>query len=251
MTKPVIANNMLAISNLDFFTAGRLLGDRVNYRVSDNKIDLVTIDPASVILFRSWSLLSLAKPLIGSRAIAIVCIPKDIADIYRIPVIDSVSPNNKPRINFILLKVTRTHSLREIDLGLQIPMMNIDEVMIAKEVRDIKENQIISHILTYTYAVPRSASEEVWHDFLKWLAGKLTTGDFHDKYNAAWVKSAKVVNAYNDLIAFMDSEKGVNYQKVFTRIFVDKEPKSVAINAGVTSFEVNYFTSRLAKYKIL
>jgi hypothetical protein len=235
------ASNIFAISHIDFYTASRLLRNHVDFCIGVSDIEKFTqkLVTANIVFFQKWNLLFKIKDKLGTPFVAIVCMPADVAEMYGIKVLDNPKSSGLPSLDLAALTKRKAGVL-------YIPLFNTDEAMIQKQIDTIKANQIMSHILTYTYAVPRSASEDVWRDFLNWLTSKLSTKQFGDKYRNNWPKAGA---AFNLLYAFMDSPKGEKYIEVFTDIFIHKKPKTIATQAGIVNFEINYFERKWISLK--
>lgn len=229
----VPANQVLAVSNIDFYTAAHILAEDLNHNIGKTSPP-VEIKEYDTILFQNWPLLSCLRENLGGGVIAIVCMPEAIADLLQIPVLDKITKaNTLPKLKFETL--WDMQDARPNKIGLSIPLVNVDEMLILNQIETLKREQIMSHVLTFIYNVPPSSREEVQRGLLQWLAGDISTDRFCAMYQNRWNKAAGSLVLLRN---FMDSKRGKEYVEFFKRCLKGQ----VTQKTDIPSFEIAYFT---------
>jgi hypothetical protein len=231
MTKP---NQVLAVSNIDFYTAKHLLSEDVTHFVGETTPEF-NIDPNETLLLQSRKLLFRLRNCLGTNVIAIICMPEGLARLQNIPVLDHKQHvNSIPSIDFEMLWDMQDDRPNDRG-GLVIPVVNTNEMLIAKQVETFKREQIMSHVQTFIHATPRSSHEEVQNTILRWLGGEITTDKFYTTYKKRWAKADPKLDL---LYEFMQSNRGKEYVEFFKKHFSGKPtPKT-----DIPPFDIAYFS---------
>lgn len=240
--KPKDVNQILAISHMDFHTAKHILHADIDYFL-DLDTPECDINEGSTVLLRTWSLLSRLREHVGTTTLVIVCMAGPVAHLMGVPILDKQEhPNSIPIINFNMLWTEQ--DARPTDTGLRIPLVNVDELLIIDHVEALKREQIMSHVLTFIYTVPRSSHEEVQGSVIDWLGGKLDSDAFLTKYAGRWRKADASLHA---LYEFMTGKRGAAYIEFFTQVFKGKQ----LVSETIPKFEVAYFSKLRDKLNLI
>jgi hypothetical protein len=219
---------LLAIHRMDFFTATRILTSK---KIIDGIYSIGMAEPSGrVLLVHGMPSAIRLKSKHETPSVFIVCMDCITAGIYGIDVIDSGN-ENFPVIDFSKITTMIKRASGANPQLLHIPIVNVDRVIIDQEVNRLQTTQILSHFNTAVYALPKPMREDIKVSFLKWLEGKISTGEF-----CAHVRYGKATGALISLVNFMKSDYGKNYPRVFCKLF-----KGEGIEHDLPVFEVNYF----------